>query len=561
MEFFRVVLLGDPIKVKNYIKNHAVDINAQVNKTRAIDIAWSEYLKSNNETMTELLMNENSMYPKAFDINLLSPKSKIRALAEFSNSLQTKSPQDIDKMISSYQHLYYFFDLKNKTLLYHLLKRKKVIPHKVVTRLLLGPDEMLYDTRNIKSLIRINTQFKDKYKKQELCSDLSNHIYNCEMTTLSMIVQYPSPITLIFDYTKPIDSLIRDHLVFYIGSKGNYFNFQTVLKCIHEELFNGFNFDEYNLIVNDALEETGLVSLKQKLYNRMVFFQNRLVKFSDIKPIYPLNRHLIKRVLFNGHISFGLSPPPLPRTPIEFVESYSVLNIIHCNSTTNPLYGVYHKFHETKPDNWLWYIDVSTLTLDHTCTGRTLLQNAYMTYSKNSLKDKYCWQMFLQCYQEHRSILFFNGVDRLQHIIRERVLKVIQHDLTCPRWILTNTPRNLLGGPDIDLYLVIFDVNLASISLFSELMGPEYIAKLYYPPNKEAFVVLSKNETHNTDSKRILLSMEPAILPEDTFSCIQINFSLFSRYNGRMGDIKSSEMFKARIKYFENKTYQLYNFE
>lgn len=595
-DFLRLIAIGDPRKVKDFIKKTPLDINRLTytnlpgsgikRHVRPIDVAWikfSEKNEKNFEDILELLVNENSMYPQPFHDQSLSPGSKLRTLFSASRTLHNLLPGQIVSEVKRHKHLYYFFDEKNQSLLFRLWMRKVDIPIELSKCLLLGPHEyFLLDgikTPNLlmklKSLLRVNTQFERKCTKQTICAELSNGFsYVKNRILLSAIVMYPIPLTLIFDYTQPVAAIRRVGLVFFIGCRGNKLDLDQILDYVCNEIFDtehmqSGHFNEFCGILAGGVDKPQHF----KLDNRNILFQGRFVEFQDIKPMTSLGASLMKRILFDVErpVSIGM-PPPLRGfeniididTILKTTDYYSTVKVLrHFDDTA--LFEVYHALRDKKPHNWwLWYIDLSVLPLDQFCTAHTLLKTAYV-FVKRDIKtnpiQKFGWEVFLQMYSEHRCVLLFGGVDRLAPELHKRVLQIIQYDFICERWISTNDC--LIRGPQIDLHLLLHDVTPRSLNMFSELLGNEYSSRCYYPPNDGHCVAVFTKKSELTPQTILrILSIEPKCDERrDDFSCIQVNLDLFVRYNGMAADVTDPIKFKSSIAKFQSKTMDLFENE
>jgi hypothetical protein len=419
-----------------------------------------------------MLVNENSMYPQPFDIQLLAPNSKMRKFVEFSTQLHTKSPTDALKDISRYPHLCYFFDQHNKSLLFkfwELVKpntRGGVALGMISKCILLSPVEyhLVHRSDNLlvklKSLISVKTLFNNKSKRQNLCREINDLFFGVsDYMKLAAIVMYPEPISIVFDYTAKA-SLECLHKRFIIGCKGQRVNIDNIVNGICIELFGeDFTtsvFDEFKRILDLKIDFDDLQHFKDRLNNRLVNFQGQCVKFGKVKSISPVGRELMLGILFNKTpVAFGVTPPPIVHPNTINVSEILMDNIKYpslkfvVGFSERALHEIYYALWEEV--TWVWYIDVSALSLDQHCTAHILLKTAYTHSVKLGMTYKYNWEIFLDMYTKHKAVLLFAGIDKLPNVIlARRILKIIQRDITCERWIGL-CGRELIDGPKLDL--------------------------------------------------------------------------------------------------------------
>lgn len=521
-EFISIINKLEPTLVKNFIKTNTFDINESVRvskpnsklkiNARPIDIVWHNYVESLNtnlvdraancEIILELLINENSMYPQPFDVQLLKPDSRIRKLVEFSTQLHAKSPTDVAKDIARYPHLVYLFDQLNKSLLFKLWELAKPGTNeleKISKCLLVSPTEyFLLDqcgaekSKNLliklKSLVSVRTLFNNKSKKQALCREINDLFLGVsDYMKLSAVVMYPRPISIVFDYTTK-EPLVHLHKRFVVGCKGQRVNIDTTLDGVCTELFGvEFTtavFSEFQSVLKLEIDIENLNYFTEHINNRLVCFQGRSVPFCKIKSICSLDKQLISRILFDkAPISFGIAPPPVVSTnTVDTVDiiyedslKYSNLKFV-VGFGEHALFEVYYMLYEKQKLTWLWYIDVSALSIDQHCTAQTILKDAY----KHSMKlgaptYKYNWEIFLDMYTKSQAVLLFGGIDKLSNItLRRRIIKIVQSDLICERWVALNN-HDLIDGPKSD-FQIAFD-SLKSVSYDTIVQGRPNIKK------------------------------------------------------------------------------------
>lgn len=560
-EFFSVVKRDNSILIKNFLKNNTFDINFMINKTRAIDIAWQNFLIHRNEDVLELLLNQNSVYPVGFDVNLLAEDSKIKKFVQFTINLHKQTPKLGD--IQRYQHMVYFFDTHNKSLLLRLYEQKK-INGDISRHLLLGPGESHHENllMKLKSLIFIVTPFEKKCKKQSYCRIINQLFADVtDFIGLSSIVMYPmAGLRIIFDYMSPKKGIYRNNFTFIVSCKYEYPNGNSIVQYVSSEIF-GVHPTKKILVELESLirhvDVNELDYFKNVLDNRPVLFNGQTIKFSEIKPLTPIDKHLMFRILFNNSlISFGILPPLSSNNnpDIAFMLNntyYSNIKFVvgYHKGIMSELLGM---MSNQRPSNhWLWHIDLSLLAIDQFCTAKSILNSAYHREIKHLNKlTAYGWEIFLEAYTKQRVVLFFDGIDKLQ--LKQRVMTIIQNDFICERWIHTNDTGKK-NCPKIDFYLIVDDLSPESLEKFILLLGMEYKMHAYYPPdNKKPFAVFGKHIASTQTFLSILFSLNFSNLQD--FECVQVNFELFVKYNGTSVDINETT-FKAKIKMFENKTY------
>lgn len=583
-----LITTGDLLAVKNYIKNNNIDINESIRipkvnstlkiNTRPIDVAWNHFVQYRNtdsvasvkyEAILELLMNENSMYPQPFDVNMLSRESKIRKLFELSLQLHKAPPQQALQIILKYPHLYYFFDQYNKSLLFAFWENKE-IPFDVSKRLLLSPNEYFILDREkvattnlllkLKSLIRIRTTFNNKAKKQSICCDINDIFINVsDFMVLSAVVMYPTPISIIFDYTETTP-FTRFGVTFVVGCKARKcIDVDQLVNCISNELFGiqirADTFKEFISILKLNVDIDQLRYFKDIINNKIVQFHGRSVRFGDIKPIVPPERRLMYRIMFDKQcVPFGVSPPAPGYHDIIDVGDilnnklrYSTIKFV-VGFHEHALFEIYYTLRERRPPTWwLWYIDVSMLSLDQHCTANTILTSAYIAKTKGDTASKYGWQIFLDLYTKFRTVLIFGGIDKLQPELRKRVMTILNHDLICERWIGTSDIC-LLSGPKINVYILINCATPATLQKISNLLGTGYECSSYSSGDSTT-LVFGKNKIYYT--KEFICSIK---FPSDTdeLCCVQFNYDVFVRFNE--DNFNSSEI-KIKLESIEAKRY------
>lgn len=574
--FFELIATGNLNSVVAFLEQNAIDINKPILytkrkvETRAIDIAWKYFLDAQGgeyEHIFSLLIDHNSMYPKNFDPQRLSPTCRVRSIYEESLALHksiqkmnVSMQKNIANRIKKYPNLYYFFNSENRTLASRINYEQR--------GLLYGPLDpsptcrMRSDHRNeitfgIKCTRMVRIHSCDIKQNQKLSWQVFQKLKTAkDLTTLNAILTYPKPISLIVDFVTTETSVVWGAGFVFVASWKLFCNIDYIIATMSIHLFGVDRINNQqlqHLCENNAVD---LVHFRSRLDQSFVKYQGTMVRFADLDITHLLDPQLIRRVLFDleNPLTINVSIPEMPRTENKYLTNltrnlYCSVKVLR-DFEPEVLHQVYYMLRHTKPVNWwIWYIDLRKLELDSHSTAGDILRAAF-----GQERMEFIWNIFLYMYRRSQCVLLFDGVDDISiPDIRGRVLKVISNDFSCERWIATKEEN--ISAPPVQLFLVVHDVE--NLDKFKGLLSFGYESRCYYRNGRSPVGIIGTQYLDCQNTITTVLKIDKPDTPCDTFSCFQINYDVFIRYNGTFDSIADEDAFCKQIDTIGSKRFDL----